>query len=143
MNRISRDSMLIQVAQIVAKRATCGRRQVGAVIAREGRILVTGYNGPPPNAAHCDPTICDLSRACTRSTHAEANAIAFAAREGIRLEDSTLYLTLTPCLSCSQLVVASGISRVICLEPYRDEAGLLWLTRHGVSFTYASDLELL
>lgn len=129
-DRISRDQMLTEVAQIVAKRATCMRHSVGAVIAREGRILVTGYNGPPAGQKHCNFEVCDVSKSCTRSTHAEANAIAFAAKYGIALEGADLYLTLSPCVTCAKLIASSGISRVHIQEMYRDTAGLYELVEY-------------
>ena len=122
--------MLAQVATVVAQRATCGRRQVGAVIAREGRILSTGYNGPAQHRPHCSDELCDLSVSCTRSIHAEANAIAFAAREGISLLGSDPFVTLSPCVPCAQLIAKTGIQRVFYLDLYREPDGILWLEKH-------------
>ena len=123
--------MLAQVATVVAQRATCGRRQVGAVIAREGRILSTGYNGPAQGQPHCSFEYCgNRSAGCQRSIHAEANAIAFAAREGISLLGSDLFVTLSPCVSCAQLIANTGIQRVFYLDLYREPDGILWLEKH-------------
>lgn len=123
--------MLIRIAQIVAERATCGRKSVGAVIAREGRILSTGYNGPAAGMPHCSSDTCTFTQPCVRSIHAEANAIAFAAKNGVSLEGSTLYLTLSPCVSCAQLIANSGIERVVFEHRYRDTAGFLWLIKNS------------
>lgn len=134
--------MLMEVAQAVAKRGTCSRKQVGAVVAREGRVLVTGYNGTPAGMAHCRHD-CDcgypgeggllfqgkhLSNCvsftpCTQSVHAEANAIAFAARYGMSLDQANLYTTYSPCLACAKLIINAGISKVYMAEVYHDRAG--------------------
>lgn len=134
--------MLIRIAQIVAERATCDRKSVGAVIAREGRILSTGYNGPSAGMPHCSSTSCDLSQSCVRSIHAEANAIAFAAKNGVSLEGSTLYLTLSPCVSCAQLIANSGIDRVVYLEKYRVPDGVIWLDEFSQVEVDEADAEL-
>jgi len=123
--------MLIRIAQIVAERATCDRKSVGAVIAREGRILSTGYNGPASGMPHC-----------SSDTHAEANAIAFAAKNGVSLEGSTLYLTLSPCVSCAQLIANSGIDRVVYLEKYRVPDGVIWLDEFSQVEVDEADAEL-
>lgn len=125
--RISRDEMLMEIARITAKRSTCSRKNVGAIIAREGRILTSGYNGAPSGMPHCNHED-DIERGCTRAVHAEANAISYAARYGISVSDSDLFTTLSPCLACAQLIVNSGISRIVCLELYRDPIGVRLLT---------------
>lgn len=117
--RISRNQMLMEMATIVSKRSTCLRLQVGAVIALQGRILSMGYVGAPSGMPHCTPDICNDKSPCERTIHAEANAIAFAAREGIRLQGSTMYCTHSPCMSCAKLILNTGIVEVIYLLPYR------------------------
>ena len=128
MTRITRDGMLLQIAEVVAQRGTCLRKQVGAVIARDGRVLSIGYNGPPSGLDHCAEFGCDVSRPCERAVHAEANAIAFAARVGISVQGAALFCTTGPCRQCAELIINSGIGRVIYLESYRDNSGvdLLW-----------------
>jgi dCMP deaminase len=118
-NRISRDNMLTAIAVIVSRRSTCDRLQVGAVIATDGRILSTGYAGAPSGFEHCNTRDCDLEKPCTRTVHAESNSIAFAARHGIKVDGSTLYVTHSPCLDCAKLIINSGIKRVVYLERYR------------------------
>lgn len=138
--RPSRDEMLMEIAQTVAKRSTCSRKNVGTVVAREGRVLTMGYNGAPTGMAHCDHTndpemIAQgfaVDRGCTRAVHAEANAIAYAARYGIDVSNSELFTTLSPCLSCAQLVINSGIIRVVCLRVYRDTIGIRLLHDAGL-----------
>lgn len=160
--RPSRDEMMLEIAGVVSTRSTCSRAHVGAVVAREGRILVSGYNGAPAGMRHCDHTrevtkieitghsfvcqtwredvgycICDygkitVSEGCQVSVHAEANCVAYAARFGIDLSDSTIYTTLTPCLSCAQLIVNSGMGRVVCSKRYRDMMGVDLLRNAGL-----------
>ena len=118
--RPSRDEWLMDIAWQVARRGTCSRRQVGAVISLEGRILSVGYNGAPAGMDHCVHT---TDSPCTVAVHAEANAIFFAARHGIGLEGSTLYATTMPCLNCSQAVINAGIKRVVSGSDYREFRG--------------------
>ena len=137
MERPSRDELCMQIAHLVAHRGTCSRASVGAVIARDGRVLVTGYNGPPSHLPHCtDPNGCSsLDRAsvdgCIRAVHAEANAVAYAARHGIRIEGSSLYCTHLPCLKCSELIINSGISSVYYAQDYRVKDGARLLEAAG------------
>lgn len=131
--RISRDEMLIGVAELVAQRSTCSRAHVGAVIAREGRILTLGYNGSPSGMPHCDHSQDDENYAgCKLAVHAEANCVAFASRYGISLDGSDLYTTFTPCLPCAQLVINAGIRRVFIRNEYRLPDGKQLLVDAGV-----------
>lgn len=131
--RISRNHMLMGMAKLAAKRGTCLRRSVGAVIARDGRVLSVGYVGAPSGFAHCSPADCGPGKPCERTIHAEANAIAFAAKEGIRLEDSVLYTTASPCIHCAKLIINSGIREVWYDEEYRDIAPVELLKQAGIS----------
>lgn len=115
--RISRDEMLLQITQIIGQRGTCPRARVGCLIARNGRILSIGYNGSSPGEEHCDDAGCLMENGhCIRTTHAEANAIAFAARHGIAVEDALLYVTgwdVGSCPTCKKLAKAAGIRGII------------------------------
>ena len=119
----------METAKLWAKRGTCNRKCGGAVIARDTRIVVTGYTGAHPRLTHCLDVGCRLGRTggCERTQHAEANAIAFASRKGIEIEGCELYTTLSPCLPCAKMILAAGIEKVYYLELYRDEAGLDYL----------------
>lgn len=119
--RIGREQMLMEWARITSARSTCARRQVGAVIAVEGRPIATGYAGAPSHLPHCIDVGCEIGPdgGCMRTVHAEAAAIAFAARKGIATEGSTMYCTLSPCPACAKLILNAGISRVWYLEEYR------------------------
>jgi len=132
-DRPAEDVILLDVAEVLALRGTCSRLKVGAVLTRDGRILSTGRNGAPTGLEHCTHT---RDEPCTVSVHAEANAIAFAARTGGGAEGSTLYLTHAPCLGCSGLVINSGVARVVYRWPYRIFDGVDRLTAAGVDVTH-------
>lgn len=125
----------MRVAMIMASRSTCQRVPdgVGAVLAREGRIISTGYVGTAPGSPHCQPgTLCDLSKPCRRTIHAEANAILFAARYGVSTEGTDLYTTMSPCFDCAKLIVNSGIKTVYYHRLYRDEYPMQYLVECGI-----------
>lgn len=138
--RISRDQMLMEIAHVISHRGTCERSQVGVVIARDARIIATGYVGSPSGSPHCSEVGCELGNhgGCIRTVHAEANAIAFAARSGIPTESCVLYSTLAPCRECAKLIINSGIRRVVFHHTYRDPGGIELLDSAGIvveSFT--------
>ena len=122
----------MDIAKVMSSRSTCLRLKVGSVIAKEGRIISTGYNGAPSGVPHCDHTNCGPDRACTRTVHAEAGAISFAARFGVPLEGSSLYVTNSPCLDCSKLIINAGIKEVFFHIPYRITDGLQLLQSVGI-----------
>jgi dCMP deaminase len=109
------------LAKLAATRSTCRAAAVGAVVVKDKQVLATGYNGPPAGAHHCTDmgycyegiSRCDADQAYpSRSSHAEANAIAMAAKKGISVDGATIYATLEPCLSCLKLIIASGIKEI-------------------------------
>lgn len=121
--------MLMEMAIIASKRSTCGRKHVGAIIAIEGRPISVGYAGAPSGLPHCLEHGCltGPEGGCIRTQHAEANAIAFAARKGIATERATLYTTVSPCLACAKLIINAGILEVWYLELYRKMEGIALL----------------
>lgn len=152
MERPSRAQSLMATAYLWAQRSTCSRLHVGCVIERGGRILVQGYNGAPAGLPHCDHTCecgwdpdsemarlgaghkawCPAVHPCTRAVHAEQNAISFAARWGVGLEDSTAWVTHQPCISCAQSLINAGITKVMFQEPYRLLDGINLLREAGI-----------
>lgn len=92
-------------------------------------MLSTGYNGPPSGLPHCQH---ENGTPCDDAVHAEANAIAFAARHGVAVEHATMYVTNSPCTGCAKLIINAGLSEVFYLEPYRDPSGIILLTRANV-----------
>jgi dCMP deaminase len=117
------------VAELVGSLGTCSRASVGALLVKSGRCISWGYNGAPPGQPHCAHT---RDEPCTNATHAEANALAFAARQGISTEGATLYVTLSPCAVCARLLIAAGVSKVVSKHEYHDVTGLMILREAGV-----------
>lgn len=122
------------MAVVTSARSTCKRASVGSVIAKDGRIISTGYVGSPSGLAHCTDVDClqGPDGGCVRTVHAEANAITFAARHGISTDGSTLYSTHSPCGSCAKLIINAGIVRVVYDQRYRLAGGLHLLMAAGV-----------
>ena len=109
------------IARVVATRSTCDRKHVGAVIVRDKMILTTGYNGSIRGLPHCDDEGHMMEDGhCVRTVHAEANAIVQAARNGVRLDRSDIYVTASPCFGCFKLAANSGLTRIVFGEFYRD-----------------------
>ncbi len=126
--RPSWDEYFIKIVEMVGSRGTCDRGRAGCVIARNRRIVATGYAGSPVGLAHCDDAGHEMhtvlnedgstSRHCIRTTHAEQNAICEAARMGIALEGGTLYCKMTPCYTCAKMIINAGIKKVVCAQDY-------------------------
>jgi len=120
--RPSWDEYFMEIAHVVAKRSNCSRRKVGAVIMARNHILSAGYNGTPKGVKNCFEGGCPRCAGKTPSgkgldeclcTHAEQNAICQAALHGVAIDGSTIYITLSPCLTCAKLIINSGISEVV------------------------------
>jgi len=116
------DEYFMNIAQVVASRSNCTRRHVGAVVVRDNHILATGYNGTPRGVKNCFEGGCPRCAGEVKSgtkleeclcTHAEQNAICQAALYGHALEGGTIYVTLSPCLTCAKLIVNAGIKEVV------------------------------
>ena len=120
--RASWDEYFMAIAREVATRSTCDRKHVGAVIVRDKMILTTGYNGSVRGLEHCDDVGHMMEDGhCVRTVHAEANAIAQAARNGVELDAGGIYVTASPCFGCFKLIANSGLKRIVFGEFYRDE----------------------
>lgn len=132
MSRISREEMLLEVAAVIARRGTCLRLQVGAVIVRDGRIVSTGYNGSPVGLPHCSPATCNAAEPCTHASHAELNAITYAARAGVATHDCDMYCTDSPCLACARAIINAGIRSVHYSRRYRIIEGIELLQSVGI-----------
>ena len=148
--RPSWDDYFMEVADAIAKRATCDRGRSGCVIARDRQILVTGYVGSPPGFAHCDDVGHQLkkvvhedgrvTRHCVRTIHAEQNAICQAARLGVAIDGATLYCRMTPCRACAMLIISCGIRCVVCERKYHaagESEGLF--QQAGIELVYKHD----
>ena len=118
--RVSWDVYFMRIAREAATRATCERKRVGCVLVRDKAILATGYNGSLRGLAHCDDAgHLMVDGHCVRTVHAEANAVAQAARNGARLDGATAYATAFPCFACFKLLAQAGVVRIVYGEPYR------------------------
>ena len=127
--RPSWDTYFMDITCLVAKRATCLRRAVGAVIVKDRRILATGYNGAPSNIRHCAETGClrqkmqvpsgERHELC-RGIHAEQNAIIQAAYHGVSIKGASLFCTNLPCSICAKMIINAGIVRIVYQSGYAD-----------------------
>ena len=146
------DKTMMETAEIWAKQSYCKRRQVGAVIAKEGRIISIGYNGTPSGLENdCEELInCEFCKGndnpetfCPKCDntgyvsvtkpiviHAEANAILFAAKTGIQTEGATLYVTTSPCIECAKMILQAGIERLVYKDSYKCDSGIMLLKRY-------------
>jgi len=132
-NRPTWDEYFLSIAHEVAKRSTCERAKVGAVIVREKRILTTGYNGSPRGLAHCTEVGCLMDNGhCIRTLHAEQNAIIQAALHGVITEGATIYVTHQPCFNCAKTIINAGISVIVYDKEYQDDRSLEFLEQAGV-----------
>lgn len=141
--RPSWDEYFMDMAVLTARRSTCLRRQVGAVIVKDKHIVATGYNGAPRGLEHCG----DREGGCLRqqlgvpsgekhelcrALHAEQNAIIQAATLGQSIEDAAIYITHQPCVICAKMIINAGISRIIVKEGYPDELSVEILKEAGL-----------
>jgi dCMP deaminase len=125
-----RDSRYMRMARIWAENSYCKRRQVGALIVKDGQIISDGYNGTPSGFEN----ICEDDNNVTKPyvLHAEANAITKVARSSNSSENATLYVTASPCIECAKLIIQAGITRVVYGEKYRIMDGVELLERAGI-----------
>ncbi len=131
--RPSWDKYFMNIANEVAKRSTCERAQVGAVIVKEKRILTTGYNGSPRGLPHCFEVGCLMDNGhCVRTLHAEQNAIIQAALHGIITEGATIYVTHQPCFLCAKMIINAGLVRIVYDKEYPDDRSREFLEQAGV-----------
>jgi dCMP deaminase len=145
-DRPSWDEYFLEMARVVSRRSTCLRRNVGAVLVRDKRILATGYNGAPSGLAHCEEVGCrraELEVASgerwelCRGLHAEQNAIIQGALHGVSLNGSVLYCTTQPCVICAKMLINAGVRRVVYEGDYADRLSLEMLREAGVELAHA------
>lgn len=141
--RKSWDEYFMEIAEIVKTRSTCLRRQVGAVIVKDNRIITTGYNGAPSGLMHCTELgFCERERLqipsgqrheLCRALHAEQNAIIQAAKVGVSTEGATIYITLQPCVICAKMLINAGITRIVHRGQYPDALSQSILEEAGIA----------
>lgn len=140
--RPSWDEYFMGITELVAQRSTCLRRQVGAILVRDKRIITTGYNGAPARIKHCLDVGClraqlgipsgERHELC-RGLHAEQNAIIQAAIHGVSIRGSTLYCTNMPCSICTKMLINAGIVLIIYKEGYPDSLAADMLDEAGIA----------
>lgn len=150
MPRPSWDEYFMQIVDLVKTRSTCLRRQVGALIVKDKRILTSGYNGAPTGIAHCAQVGClreqlkvpsgERHELC-RGIHAEQNAIVQAAYSGTSVRGATMYVSLQPCSLCAKLIINAGIEKLVFRGYYPDELSLSMLTEAGVEMVNFDEVE--
>lgn len=135
------DQYFMEIAHVVAMRSTCVRRQIGAVVVKDKRILTTGYNGSPSGLPHCFELGClrneqgipsGTRHEVCRALHAEQNAIMQAALYGVSTRDATVYCTNQPCSLCAKAIINSGAKRVVYEGDYPDQFALDMLELAGI-----------
>ncbi len=148
MERPSWDEYFMEITHLVARRSTCLRRKVGAVLVKDKNILATGYNGAPSGVAHCLEVGCLRERLAIRSgerhelcrgLHAEQNAIVQAAKHGTNINGSTIYCTTMPCIICSKVIINAGIRRIVYEQGYPDQLAGEMIEEAGIEVTRFND----
>ena len=132
------DKAYLRMAKTWSELSHCSRKQVGAIIVKDGMIISDGFNGTPSGFDNC----CENTDGETHwyVLHAEANAILKVAKSTHNCNGATLYLTLSPCKDCSKLVVQSGINKVVYTKEYKDNSGIAFLNRAGVEVVHIENL---
>ena len=132
------DKRYLRMAAVWAENSYCKRRQVGALIVKDQMIISDGYNGTPAGFEN----VCEDENNVTKPyvLHAEANAITKVARSNNSSDGATLYITASPCMECTKLIIQAGISRVVFHELYRITDGIDLLKRAGVECVHIADL---
>jgi dCMP deaminase len=147
MKKLSFDEIYMDLAKTLAVRSHCVKAQVGSVLTKDTRIISLGYNGPPAGTYNCDEvwpdTGCprDSKGSCSLALHAEQNAILYATKNNITIDGATLYVTLSPCISCARVIYTVGIKKVIYLDSYAKYKGLE--NDEGVDFLRKFGVEVL
>ena len=148
MNRPSWDQYFLEIAKVVAKRSSCVRRQIGAVIVKDRRILTTGYNGAPSGLPHCIEIGCmrdemniesGTRQEMCRALHSEMNAIIQGAQHGVSTKGATLYCTHQPCSVCSRMLINAGIVRIVYTGDYPDALARALLQDAGIDMERVAD----
>lgn len=144
-HRPSWEIYFMDITCLVAKRSTCTRRAVGAVIVKDRRLLATGYNGAPSHVRHCAETGClraqmkvpsgERHELC-RGIHAEQNAIIQAAYHGVSIKGATLFCTNQPCSICAKMIINAGISRIVYQSGYADPLSIEMLDEAEVELIH-------
>jgi len=145
------DTYFMDMAKLAARRSSCLRRAVGAVLVKDRRLLATGYNGVPSGVTHCEVTGCLRERLkvpsgerheLCRGLHAEQNAIIQAAFHGVSIRDAVLYCTNLPCIICAKMLINAGVRRIVYIEGYSDALTQEMLAEVGMELVRMGDTAL-
>lgn len=143
MDRITSEAAFVEILRVLEKRSTCIRRNVAAIIVREGMILSTGYNGPPHGLAHCQ--VClrkhlgipsgERMEIC-RAVHAEQNALIQCSLKQTNPAGAVIYSSASPCVTCAKLIIQAGIVQVNFLEAYKDDLAFEMMNEAGIKLNH-------
>lgn len=145
MQRPSWDEYFMEIAHLVAKRSSCLRRSVGAVLTKNKQILSTGYNGVPSGISHCNNNGCIRTKMgipsgerheLCRGLHAEQNAIIQAAKHGYCIDGASLFITNQACIICTKAIIAAGVVRIVYENPYNDQLALEMLSETKIEIVH-------
>ena len=143
--RPSWDEYFMSIVDQVATRSSCLRRQIGAVIVKDKRLLATGYNGAPSGLPHCLDIGClrqqmgipsGQRHELCRAIHAEQNAIVQAAKYGTSIEGGTIYTTAYPCVMCAKMIINAGLKRIVYRDSYPDDLSTELLKESGIEMCH-------
>jgi dCMP deaminase len=141
MSRPDWDQYFMEITQVIASRATCLRRKVGATLVKDNHILASGYNGAPAGLKHCLDIGCmreehnipsGQRHELCRGLHAEQNALIQAAVHGVAIKGATIYVTHQPCVVCAKMIINAGIKRVVFAGSYPDELSMEMFKEAGI-----------
>jgi dCMP deaminase len=149
-SRPSWETYFMDITTLVAKRSTCLRRAVGAIIVKDKQILSTGYNGAPTNVRHCQEVGCLREKLnvesgqrheLCRGIHAEQNAIIQAAFHGVSVKDASLFCTNQPCSICAKMIINAGILKIYYKSGYADPLAIEMIEESGVALVHLEEAE--
>lgn len=137
--QLALDKRYLRMAKVWAENSYCERRQVGALLVKDGSIISDGYNGTPSGFEN----ICEDDEGKTKAyvLHAEANAITKVAKSNNNSYGATIYITTSPCIECAKLIIQAGIKRVVFSEMYRYADGINLLERAGIEVVHLEEIE--
>lgn len=131
--RPSWDEYFLKLAMLASERATCPRMHCGCVIAKDKKVIATGYNGSIPGDEHCEDVGClVIDNHCQRTVHAEMNALMQAAKHGNSVDGATAYITNMPCTTCAKALISAGIRRIVIFSDFHDTLAYDFFRKAGV-----------
>jgi len=152
MNRISFEDLWFSIVELLERRSTCLRRKVGAVLVKDNIVLAMAWNGSPSGMPHCEETGCIRKEQniesgtrleFCRALHAEQNLLLHCCKKQVSIENSVLYVSVTPCVSCMKMLIEGKISKIVYKEMYNDQLALSMVKGTGIRLVkYKSEKSL-